>query len=62
MVVIIDYDVGNLFSVENAFRTIGASVVVSKHADDIRRADRLVLPGVGAFPDGMRKVERFCFF
>jgi len=59
MVVIIDYDVGNLFSVENAFRTIGASVVVSKHADDIRRADRLVLPGVGAFPDGMRNVERF---
>ena len=59
MVVIIDYDVSNIFSVENAFRTIGAPAVVSRNADDIRRADRLVLPGVGAFPDGMRNLARF---
>ena len=54
-VTIVDYGVGNLFSVRRAFETAGATeVLVSGRPEDIARADRLVLPGVGAFRDGMR--------
>ncbi len=57
MTVIIDYGVGNLFSLTSSFRAIGADVTVSSSPDDIRRADRLVLPGVGAFRDAAEKLR-----
>lgn len=50
MITVIDYKVGNLHSVMNALRFIGADVTVSSDIADIRRADKLILPGVGAFP------------
>lgn len=53
-VTLIDYGVGNLLSVARAFEHCGASVVLSHDPDDIDRAERLVLPGVGAFADGMQ--------
>jgi len=53
MVVVVDYGLGNLFSVAKAFEMLGASVTVSGDPAAIRAADRLVLPGVGAFGDGM---------
>lgn len=53
MVVIVDYNLGNLFSVAKAFEMLGAAVKVSGEIADIERADRLVLPGIGAFNDGM---------
>ncbi|MEK7655921.1 MAG: imidazole glycerol phosphate synthase subunit HisH [Patescibacteria group bacterium] len=53
MVVVIDYGLGNLFSVSKAFERVGAEVVISSNPEDIRKADRIVLPGVGAFGDGM---------
>ncbi|MFH2139887.1 MAG: imidazole glycerol phosphate synthase subunit HisH [Pseudomonadota bacterium] len=53
-VVVIDYGVGNLFSVRRAFEYCGATVLVSSDAGEISSARRLVLPGVGAFADGMR--------
>lgn len=53
MVVVIDYGLGNLFSVSKAFERVGAEVVISSNPEDIRQADRIVLPGVGAFGDGM---------
>ena len=57
MVAIIDYGVGNLFSLESSFAAIGAEVCVSSDADVIRQADRIILPGVGAFSDAARKLK-----
>ena len=52
-VTIVDYGLGNLFSVVRAFRTTGAEVELTSDPDAVRAAERLVLPGVGAFRDGM---------
>ena len=50
MIALIDYGAGNLHSVHNALRQAGAqNVLITADADDVRRADRIVLPGVGAF-------------
>lgn len=57
MTTIIDYRLGNLFSVAKALELLGEAVVVSGDPNDLRRADRLVLPGIGAFPQGMRNLE-----
>lgn len=54
MTAIIDYGAGNLFSVKNALDYLGIENKVTKNAEDLRAADRLILPGVGAFPDAMR--------
>ena len=57
MTVIIDYGVGNLFSLEASFSYIGEKAVVSGDPDILRKADRLVLPGVGAFGDAIGKLR-----
>lgn len=54
MVAIIDYGAGNLFSVKNALDFLSIENKITDKADDLRSADRLILPGVGAFPDAMR--------
>lgn len=54
MIAIIDYGAGNLFSVKNALDFLGFENKITASADDLRAADRLILPGVGAFPDAMR--------
>ena len=56
MIAIVDYGVGNLFSLESSFRAIGAEVTVTGDADVIRTADKIVLPGVGAFADAAAKL------
>ncbi len=56
MIAVIDYGAGNLFSVVNALDHIGAESIVTKNADDLERADKLILPGVGAFADAMKKL------
>ncbi len=53
MIVIVDYGLGNLFSVQKALEMVGADVKISGRAEDIRTAERIILPGVGAFADGM---------
>jgi len=53
-VTIVDYGIGNLFSVQRALEHCGATVRLSSEAGAIDEAERLVLPGVGAFADGMR--------
>ena len=53
MITVIDYKVGNIHSVMNALKHIGADATVSSDISDIRRADKLILPGVGAFPDAV---------
>jgi len=56
MIAIIDYGVGNLFSVEKAFVKLGADVIVTSDAEEIAKADKIVLPGVGAFGDCMKNL------
>ena len=56
MTVIIDYGVGNLFSLTCSFEKIGADVVVTDDPEIIKKADRLILPGVGAFEDAAKKL------
>lgn len=57
MIAVIDYGVGNLFSVEKALAALGADVRVTSDEDAIRAADKIVLPGVGAFGDCMKNLE-----
>lgn len=58
MIAIIDYGAGNLFSVKNALNFIGAESVITKDVKEIENADKLILPGVGAFPDAMKMLEQ----
>ena len=57
MIAIIDYGVGNLFSLCSSFRKIGADVIVTSDPEVITAADKLVLPGVGAFGDAIAKLR-----
>ena len=57
MIAIIDYGVGNLFSVEKAFAALGADARVTNDENVIRQAEKIVLPGVGAFGDCMKNLE-----
>ena len=57
MIAIIDYGVGNLFSLRSSFAAIGEEAVVTSDAAVISRADRLILPGVGAFEDAAKKLS-----
>ena len=57
MVAIIDYGVGNLFSLKCSLDAIGQDVIITGDAEQIRRADKLILPGVGAFEDAAKKLE-----
>ena len=56
MIAIIDYGVGNLFSLRSSFDFIGEEVIVTRDVAELRRADRVILPGVGAFEDAARKL------
>ncbi len=57
MIGIIDYGVGNLFSLTASLRYIGGEPVVTGRREDLEKADRIILPGVGAFEDAMKKLE-----
>ncbi|MGC8657786.1 MAG: imidazole glycerol phosphate synthase subunit HisH [Desulfomonilaceae bacterium] len=59
MIVIIDYGMGNLRSVQKGFERVGSSALVSRNVDDIVSAEKLVLPGVGAFPECMKNLAKF---
>ena len=57
MIAIIDYGVGNLFSLKCSFESIGADICVTSDPEVISKADRIILPGVGAFEDAARKLR-----
>ena len=57
MIAIIDYGVGNLYSLVSSFGSIGAETVVTSDPEQIKKADKLVLPGVGAFEDAINKLR-----
>ena len=58
MVAIVDYGVGNLFSLTSSLRAIGAEVAVTGEAEVLRGADKLILPGVGAFGDAAALLQK----
>jgi glutamine amidotransferase len=58
MIAIIDYNVGNLFSVKNALEYIGEEAEITRDKSFLEKADGMILPGVGAFPDAMRELEK----
>lgn len=59
MVAIIDYDAGNIKSVEKAMIALGENVVITRNKEEILAADHAILPGVGAFGDAMEKLNNF---
>ena len=58
MIAIIDYGVGNLFSLLSSLRAVGAEAEVTNEPEKIKAADRLILPGVGAFEDAVGKLRK----
>lgn len=58
MIVLVDYGMGNLRSVQKAFEVCGAKVKISSSASDIANASKIVLPGVGAFGEAMRELKK----
>lgn len=59
MIAIIDYDAGNIKSVERALQKLGQEVIVTRDAETILSADKVILPGVGAFGDAMENLRRY---
>ncbi len=59
MVAIIDYDAGNIKSVEKALTALGESAVITRDREEILSAEKVILPGVGAFGDAMEKLRRY---
>lgn len=59
MIAVIDYDAGNLKSVEKALNYLGEEVVVSRNFKDILAADKVILPGVGAFGEAMERLKQY---
>ena len=57
MIAIVDYGVGNLFSLESSFAYIGKEAKLTSDPEEIRAADRIILPGVGAFEDAAKKLR-----
>ena len=57
MIAIVDYGVGNLYSLHSSFKCIGADVKVTSDENEIRSADKILLPGVGAFEDAAKKLR-----
>jgi len=58
MITIVDYGMGNLGSVLNMFKKVGANAVVSSDIDEINKAEKILLPGVGAFDTAMQKINQ----
>lgn len=59
MIAIIDYDAGNIASVQKAFQFLGKEVIVTRNSKEIFAADHVVLPGVGAYGDCMKKLQSY---
>ena len=59
MIAILDYDAGNLRSVEKAFASIGKESVITRDRQEVRRAEKLVLPGVGSFGAAMGQLKKY---
>lgn len=59
MIAMIDYDAGNIKSVEKALQKLGADVIITKDPQEILNAEKVILPGVGAFGDAMNNLRKY---
>ena len=59
MVAIIDYNAGNLKSVEKALTAVGAKSIITRNFSEIRKAEHVILPGVGAFGEAMEQLKKY---
>ena len=59
MIAIVDYDAGNVKSVEKALQYIGENPVVTRDREELLKADKVIVPGVGAFEDAMGKMNHY---
>lgn len=59
MIAILDYDAGNIKSVEKAMQLLGQEVAITRDRETVLNADRVILPGVGAFGDAMEKIRQY---
>ena len=59
MIAIVDYDMGNVASVANMLKRVGTDAVLTRDPEILARAEKIILPGVGAFDKGMRKLRQF---
>ena len=59
MIAIIDYDAGNIKSVEKALKYLGEDAVITRDREEILSADKVILPGVGAFGDAMYNLKKY---
>lgn len=59
MIAVIDYDAGNIKSVEQALTALGETAVITRDREEILRADKVILPGVGAFGDAMERIRGY---
>ena len=59
MIAIVDYGMGNIFSIRNALEKVGADVKVTSKAEELRNSDGVVIPGVGSFGDAMKQLLPF---
>ena len=62
MIAIIDYDAGNIKSVEKALQKLGEEAVITRDKDVLLKADKVILPGVGAFGNAMKKIHEYGLF
>lgn len=58
-ILLVDYNVGNLFNLQKAFKQVGQDITVSNKASDIKNAEKIILPGVGAFAEGMNHLYKY---
>ena len=58
MIAIIDYDAGNMKSVEKALQYLGEETITTRNREEILQADGVILPGVGSFKDAMEKLDK----
>ena len=58
MIVIINYGMGNLRSIQNMLKAVDTDSTISSNVEDIRKADKLILPGVGAFDSAIQNIEK----
>ena len=61
MIAIIDYDAGNLKSVEKALKKIGEEALITRNKNEILSADHIILSGVGSFADAMENLKKYKF-
>ena len=62
MIVIVDYDMGNVGSIKNMIKKVGGEAIISRDKDELENASKLILPGVGAFDTGMKNLHNYEIF